>query len=75
LQKAVSKDYPQQADNTLQKTAVQTFRASFATETLSAHCGQGNHENQEQLANPIQNARDQGIFPVILSWDVLLLCL
>jgi hypothetical protein len=34
------KEYLQRTANMLQKTYVKTLQASFATGTLSAHCGQ-----------------------------------
>jgi hypothetical protein len=40
---------PAATDSTLQKTNVQTFQASFATETLGAHCGQRKGENGRKI--------------------------
>ena len=44
----MKKNLPTTVDNTLQKTNVQTLQASFATETLAAHCGQkgGNQDDR-----------------------------
>lgn len=40
----------QRAANTLQKTCVQTFRASFAPRTLAAHCGQRKKKEVVRMA-------------------------